>query len=435
MLFKKSLVVTAICCVFVHPLKAAPLSKTDALKILKEGGYKWNLTKTLEPEAESKLAEVQSETKPQFQFAMRQYAARINPIQFGGTEPETISTVGFGTTALEMKWAILDTLTDMKILSAEANYKMNSAQAKHYQNELMALMLIQYLNVQRLQKQLEVNEANIVKSKLILKLVEIKRSVGAGIPLEIARAKNLLQLDQMKKMATQVKYSKARTELATTLGQDHLDRELPVIEPRIIHISNSQKILEYSLSQRADLKAAESGLDAAEKANEASSKILFPKLDLLTEVGSTQATLAGMPVKTMNGFIGIALSIPFETGGFIQAKRRETAILKQKANLHVHEVRADITSQVHDAIEQLEAAEKALQASADYLKTAEEESSLSDKKYASGSSTILDVTNGHTNLANAHDLRVEQIFNYEAAKVGYFRAIGDFEQYFASEKD
>ena len=409
------------------------LSKREAFEVLQRGGYKWSLTKTLEPEAEAKLQESQSEMRPRFQLGFRQYAARINPIQFGGVNSESIDTVGFGTSALEMKWSIIDSISQIKAVEAEANYKMSSAQAKHYQSELTALMLIQYLNVQRLQKQIELMDANIAKSKLILKVIEIKKNIGAGIPLEIARAKNLLQLDNLKKVTTVIKHKKAKSELATTLGVEAIP-DLQPLEAQMIRINSPQAVVEKTQSTRNDLKAAQFALEAARKAQDKSGGLILPKLDLISEIGSTQPTLLGMPAKNANGFVGIALSIPLETGGLIEGKRKEIAILNQKADLQVRELSAVVKAQIKEAIEQFSASEEALSASADYLKTAEEESSLAQKKYAGGSSSILDLTSAHTNFAAANDMRVEQIFNYEAAKVNLYRAIGDFSDYFPPER-
>lgn len=53
------------------------------------------------------------------------------------------------------------------------------------------------------------------------------------------------------------------------------------------------------------------------------------------------------------------------------------------------------------------------------MKTAEEESEIAGKRFKAGSGTILDVSNAHTNLATATDTRVENIFNYEAARVSH----------------
>jgi outer membrane protein TolC len=391
--------------------EASVLTKQQAYEMLKSKGFKWNLTKTLNLEAEAKRAASESELKPQFQLGFRQYVARINPIQYGGADAQTIDTIGFGTTAIEMSWLLMDVAAKAKILSAEANEKMSGAQAKHYQNELTALMLIQYLNVQRLNRQLDVMDANIAKSQLILKLVAAKKSVGAGIPLEVARAKNLLKLDQLKKVAVYTKYIKAKHELALSLSEERLDFDLEALQPSFIPPAEIKSVLQKSLDSRNDLKAAEFGLESANGARDETKKMYFPKLQFLGQVGSTQPTLLGLPGRTLGGFLGFSLSIPLETGGLLEAKRRET-----------------------ETLQQLMAAEEAVRASDDYVKTANEEAQIAESKYSSGASNILDFTSAHTNLASANDTRIENVFNYEAAKVNYYRTLGDFTEYFALGK-
>ena len=414
--------------------KAPTLSKLAAFEILKANGYQWKMTESLGLEADAKSAEARAALRPHAQIGVRQYAARINPVTFGGTNPETIDTVGFGTTALGLEWVVVDALSKAKVLTADANKKMTGAQTKHFQSELTALMLIRYLNVQRLKQQLDVMDANLAKSQLILRLVTAKKSVGAGIPLDVARAKNLVQLDQLKKISTYAKYTKARHELALTLGADRLEQELDRLVAAPFTTSDGAQMLSQTLNSRNDLKVAEIGVDAAGKAQRESGRKIFPKLELLAEFGTTQSTFFGFPAKNLNGFLGVALSIPLETGGLIQAKRAEAAAVHMKAEQQLKQTHAEIVSQVKEALEQLLAADEALKASSDYLRTSQEEALYSEQRYNSGASNILDLTTAHTNLVSAHDQRIEAIYNYEAAKVGYFRTIGDFTGYFALEK-
>ena len=430
----KSIIILVFIWVNISAAVAGVLSKSEAFDVLKSQGFKWKLTETMPLDAEAKTQEANSDFNPRIQLGLRQYIARINPIQFGGANSEAIDTVGFGTTAVEMSWALFDPISEAKLLAAMANEKMTAAQTKHFQNELTALMLIQYLNVQRLGQQVAVMDANIVKSKLIFKLVSARKTVGAGIPLDVSRAKNLVQLDQLKKIAIYTKYTKARHELATTLGMEKLVKDPSPLKANFFEILEIEKFLSQTIEHRYDLKAAETALVAANGAEEESKKLFFPKLNLLAEVGTTQATLLGMPPKNMNGFLGISFSIPIESGGLIQAKRKEAALLQTKASLQIKQTRAEIISQAREALELVLAASEAVKASDDYLKTAEDEEKYAEQKYRAGSSNILDLTSAHTSLATAKDTRTENIFNYEAAKVNYFRTIGDFSEYFSTEK-
>ncbi len=430
----KSIIILVFVYMSILEASSNLLTKTEAYALLKSQGFKWKLTETMPLDAEAKTEEANSDFNPRLQLGLRQYIARINPVQFGGANSETIDTVGFGTTAVELSWALIDPVSKAKLLSAKANEKMTAAQTKHFQNELTALMLLQYLNVQRLGQQVAVLDANIEKSHLILKLVSARKTVGAGIPLDVSRAKNLVQLDQLKKIAIFTKYTKARHELAITLGIEKLVKDPTPLKANFFEVLNIEKFLSQTIEHRHDLKAAETALEAANGAEEESRKLLFPKLNLLAEVGTTQATLIGLPPKNMNGFVGISFSVPLETGGLIQAKRKEAALLQVKASLQIKQTRAEIISQAREALEQVMAANEAVKASGDYLKTAEDEEKYAEQKYKAGSSNILDLTSAHTNLATARDTRTENIFNYEAAKVNYFRTIGDFSDYFSTEK-
>ncbi len=228
------------------------------------------------------------------------------------------------------------------------------------------------------------------------------------------------------------KLQKARHELATTLGVEKISQDLEPLAARRIKITDVRVYLEKTCAQRADLKMAHSDLETARTAVAYTSGWFFPKFSLMAELGSTQASVLGLPAKTINGFIGASLTIPLDTGGIISSKKAEAASAENKATLQTEQTRLEILQQVKESLEQLLSAEEALNASEDYVKTVHEESRIAEGRYREGLSNILDFTSAHTNLTSAEDTLTESIFNYESAKLNYFRAQGSMDEYVRS---
>ena len=413
--------------------RAEALTKQEAYQRLVSQGPKWRLTQSLPEEAEAKFKESRAKSRPLFQLGVTQYAARINPIQFGIDQP-TYDTVGFGTTALEMRWAVFDPVISFERLTSEAQLDISKGQAKQYQTDLTALMLIQYLTVQKLKAQLQSVEISLQRSSQIYKLAKTKRQVGAGIPLDVTRARSLSELDRIKKLQLQTKYNKAVDDLALLLGQDSLTEDVEPLSFRPRPIAELKVQLERAPEMRSDLLNAHAGVDAANKLRAAADSRFFPKLSLLGDVGSTRTTWLGLPAERATGFLGVRLEIPLETGGLLDAKRQGAAALGMKALAQETQTRLEMQNQMKEALEQIQAAQEATLVAQEYVKSSEEEAQFVDRRFSIGSGNVLDILNSHNSLANARDTEADAIFAYESAQVALFRTVGSFDSYFSTTK-
>jgi outer membrane protein TolC len=106
----------------------------------------------------------------------------------------------------------------------------------------------------------------------------------------------------------------------------------------------------------------------------------------------------------------------------------ETSTLQEK------QLQLESETQVDVSLSQLTDAKAAVDVSLKQIEIAKKELEFSQKKMSSGSAGGLDVSNAQVNMANALDVNVQAVFSYEVAKVNYFRAVGDFDKYFALEE-
>ncbi len=409
----------------------AELTKQNAFDILKQQGVKWKMIATLADDAEIKSAQAEAAFRPKVQLAVKQFYAKINPIQYGSDEKPTLDQVGFGTTALELNWPLLDPAANAELKFARLKTDSSKLQVLQNETDLTALMLLQFLSVQKLVRQQLVMNANLEKSQLIYKLAQTKSKVGAGIPLDVARARNLYELDRLKKINTLNKFLKAQHDLATTLGVEKLKEPVEPLKIEKLKSDSFRLLLNDALATRSDLKAAELNLQASSELVNDSNKIIHPKLALWGEIGTTQSTLFGFPAKTASGLLGVILTIPLETGGLLSAKKREALSLQNKASLQLQQARLEILSQVKEALEQILSTDEALEAARNYVSTVKDESDIAEKRFTHGVSNIFDYTSSHTNLSNAEDTLTDAMFNFEAARLNYYRTLGSFEGYFA----
>jgi|GEM_PF-2631582 len=408
------------------------LDATEAYELLRKSD-KWRLIETLAPENRAKVREAEAAFRPKAGLVMREVIAHINPLEFGLTTSTPISTVGFGSTAIEAEWTLLDPLSQANILLARSKESVTAEQARQYQVDLTAGMLLQLLNVQKLQKQFDLSSANLEKSQLILKLASAKHQVGAGIPLDVARAESLVSLDRIKKMAVFNKLLKAKHDLALTLGFERLDTQFAPIETRELNLPDQTTVLKWALDHRPDLQSSRVAVDAAHEAFHEASRTFFPKLQVLGNVGRSDTSILGLTSDYVNGYLGVSFSIPIDASGLIEAKRLESKVMVSKSEIGLREKINEVTSEIKEALENLSIAKEGLVAAQAYVKTAQTEAQIAEHRFEAGSSNGLDLSSALTNLASSRDNLNDSKFNYEAAKVTYFRARGDFTDYFEAQ--
>ena len=151
-------------------------TKSDAANQLKKTGLKWRMTESLVSDARAKEEFAAASFNPKLGLVFREYYAKINPIQFGGAaDAETLNQVAFGTTALEINWTLLDPMAKAELLLAKNVAHTSEEKRNQLQSDLAALMFFQYLNVQRLERQIGMMNSNLAKGELIYKLAQAKK--------------------------------------------------------------------------------------------------------------------------------------------------------------------------------------------------------------------------------------------------------------------
>lgn len=386
-------------------------------------------------EANAKSTEAKSLRQPQIQLSAKEYLGKVNPLQYGLSIAADVNLIAIGTTALELGYIFFDRSINDRIDAANKNQNLTAAQKEQYQIDLTSLMLVQFLNVQRLQKKLSALEASRLRAQEVEKIAKDKVSSGLGLKLDLMRAQSLVAAEELKTLDAELSLAKARQELATTLGQENIKEEFTKLELAFIdphkEVSDFNQIIEL----RPDIRGAHIGAEMTHLLVDAAKHDRWPKLGLFGSIGVFHAGSAfGFGATNINGMGGLVVSMPLYTGGRIGAKVEEEEARNLKAEFQEHHVTLEAKSQLNLSVQQISTAQKAVETSQRQIKTLEEELRLVKQKYKSGSGNGLDVTNTLVNVANAHDANIDAIFAYEASKVGLYKNIGSFKNYFRSER-
>jgi len=414
----------------------AVISREKAYDILTKSGFRWRQTEVLQLEADAKSAEAKSLRMPHIQFSVKEYVAKVNPLQYGLSIAADVDMIAIGTTGFELGFLLYDRSIFDKIDAAAKNQNLTAAQKEQYQVDLTSLMLVQFLNVQRLQKKLEALDTSRERAEEVLKIAQDKVSSGLGVKLDLMRAQSLVAAEKLKTLDAQMSLSKARQELATTLGREDLREDLEPLSVKVIDPVKLASSYSDTIELRPDIKVARLGIETSRLLSDSARHTRWPKAVLFGSLGMFQTvSVFGLGADRVNGSGGLGISMPIYSGGGIDAEEQKSAAVALKAEFQEQHMLLEAKSQLLLSIQQLKTAQAAIEVSERQVKMVEEELRLSKQKFQSGSGNGLDVTNTLVSFASAHDSNIDAMFAYEVAKVGFFKNSGSFKNYFAKNSN
>ena len=209
------------------------LTKKQAFQMMEKNGFKWKQTNLLTSEAEAKTMEASSAFQPHIGTAARTFLGRVNAAEYGLPDSQLPDYFLFASLLIQGQYTLFDASARARLEAAKLGEGLNRETKNQYKQELTYVMLLQYLNIQRLKRQLDTHEENIKRAEQLLRFAKTKAHIGAGIPLDIARAKSLLGSENLKKVMTYTKYMKSRQEMALLLGRQRVDEEF---EPLTLNV-------------------------------------------------------------------------------------------------------------------------------------------------------------------------------------------------------
>lgn len=408
------------------------LTKKAALVLLKQSGYRWHQANTLKDEAEGKAQQASSALLPHVGAYMRQYGGKINPVQYGFPDPGNLSWFAAGTVGLEFGYAVIDLASSARLDAARENQKTSDAVIEGHRSDLIYLMLGQFLNVQRLQKSAEVVDATILRDQEILQLAKTRLNSGLAVKLDLNRAQGLLEKDKLKKLDTKIALFKSCKELGVTLSQRPFSCNLGPIRFVLLLGQFLENLNPNLIQNHPNIVAAKSVQKAAENMHLFAKRSSYPKLLFYGELGTFGSQVAGIggPVA---GIAGAQISFPLFDGNLNSGKAQEEGAKAIQAEMQEKYIESEAQSQLEISVSQVKYAQEAVELSSRQIEIAQEELLFSQEKFKLGTATDLEMSNAQVNLAAAYDLNVQAVFAYEVAKVSFFKASGNINQYFEQE--
>ncbi len=281
----------------------------------------------------------------------------------------------------------------------------------------------EYLQVIAAKARLASEQAQVTAANAVYQ--QSLQQLGQGIIAKVDADKNEVQVltEQQRLLSLQNDLAKQKINLARMIGlpasdQYEITDEVPYSPAASFTV---EEILKQAFDQRADLKAADAQLRAAERARAAAHAERYPSLNFAGDFGGIGVN----PAQLQTTFTATAsLNIPIWQGGRAGADIEQADATLAQRRAEFEDLKGQIESDVRIAFLDLQAAASQVEVAQKNLQVTRETSELTRQKLESGVSTTVEYVQAQEAVTNAEFDYINSVFAHNVAKLSLARATG-----------
>jgi len=284
-----------------------------------------------------------------------------------------------------------------------------------------------YLEVLAESARVDSAKVQVQSAQAIFQQASDRFTAGLSPKIEMTRSQVELETQQQRLTAEDANYAKEKIGLARLIGMS--PAQAYTLADKLPYAPLENITLEQALVQaaqnRADLKAAEAQLHAAEFARKAAVAEHYPTFGILADYGDI-----GVNPSQSHGTFDVSgqLLFPIWAGGhthgdIVQAE----ATLKQRRSEY-EDTRARVEADVRNAFLDLNAAAELVRVAQGRRDLARDELTQSADRFASGVADTVEVTQAQEVVASAESDYIADLNAHNLAKASVARAIGQAEK-------
>ncbi|GAC1477115.1 MAG: hypothetical protein NVS1B4_19250 [Gemmatimonadaceae bacterium] len=321
--------------------------------------------------------------------------------------------------------AIVDPAAIVRYRSAQSSARASEADAANAADQAAQQGAAAYLRTLRADAQLVARTADSVLAGELVAIARNQLSAGTGIRLDVTRAEAQLSATRAQLIVARNERDRARLDLRRALGlpisatvrlADTLAGPSPLDSP-----IGEQEALERALALRADLRAADEQLSAAERRVAAIRAERLPALLAFADDGATGKSVDHL-LNTYNW--GLQLSLPLLDGFRREGRIAEEQAITRGLSIRRRDLRDQAAIEVRGALLDLDSGREQVDAARERLRLTQQELDQARERFRSGVAGNGDVVIASLNLNGARNLVIDAMTTYQAARVNLARSMG-----------
>jgi outer membrane protein TolC len=331
---------------------------------------------------------------------------------------------GFGRDATEVNIIVA------KKVSEAADYQYQAAIIN-----LVASTESQYWDLVYAKRNLENTQVALALAQKQLNQNKIQVEVGTLAPIEVTSAEAAVAQQEQAIIAAEAQLENANDALIRAMypGSEHPARLEPSDLPNLSHTKVDETTAEkMALDQRVELKAAKLSMESASALLTAAENHLKPQLDAFvsynglsdnyTALGPVNGDLTG--ARNPGYSVGLNFSFPLANrtakGNLAQARANERG-----SELSLKDQELGILLQVREALRNVNAAEKGVDAAQKTRVFREQDLDAEQKKFDNGMSTNFLVLSKQNDLSTSKSAELQAQITYAKSVTALEQAVGD----------
>ncbi|MGA8108580.1 MAG: TolC family protein, partial [Acidobacteriaceae bacterium] len=337
--------------------------------------------------------------------------------------PVIIGPYGYTDIRGSLNWSLFDLSSLQNYIAQKHNFQAATLSAQDARDLVVLTVGNAYLTVIADAALVQSTQAQVDTSKVSLDQAQANHQAGTAPLLDELRARVDYQTQQQSLIAAQNAYQKDKIALARAIGLS-LDQQFELTDTAPYAPFDQLDVdaaVARALATRADLKAMEQSVAAAQSARKAATDERLPTISFSGDYGDI-----GINPSHSHGTgdaVG-SLDVPLFEEGKLRgdAKMAQAQLDEEQAKLS--DLRGQIAADVRDSILDIQAAEKLVSVAQSNVDLAKEALSEAQQRYKAGVSDNLAVSQAQQAMAQADQQYVAALYRHNIAKLSLARAIG-----------
>jgi outer membrane protein TolC len=328
---------------------------------------------------------------------------------------------------LDLRARVSQTIADFTSLnnyrSAQEVAHAGQLSAQDAQDLIVLGVAGQYLQVIAAAARLQSAQAQLETASALYERTVKQLNFGKAAQLDVNRSHVEVLLDQQRMATLQNDLAKQKITLARLTGLPpnpdyQISDDVPFAPAPVLSLDDAIKL---AMDHRADLRAAEAQVRAAERALAAARAERYPSASASADYGEIGVPSSLRPTYT----VSVTLSVPIWNGGRTGADIRQAEAALEQRRAELEDTRSQIESDVRNAYLDLQSAASQVDVAQQNIALMEETLHQTRQRFEAGVSENVEVVQSQESVAGAHLDYIDSVFAHNLAKVSLARALGD----------
>jgi outer membrane protein TolC len=237
---------------------------------------------------------------------------------------------------------------------------------------------------------------------------QARLEVGTGALSDVLNFKIQVNTAKTFIIRTKQDYSAAMIGLAAVLGVDSAAfparmklARLAIETKETLTLPNTAPLIAHALAHRPDHLRAEYSLKRSQAGVGAAKAKFFPDVNLFATVDGNRTSDLGFEDDNFGDSVGLNITYNLFQGGADRARLTEARSQQKEAENNLQQSKITITSEVRDAISQLEAVQAQVVLQRQNVTLAQQNRDLVDAEYAAGEASLVRLNEAQRELTTA----------------------------------